>query len=1184
MALNRKSREQDYDDEYDRSKKPKRKRSRKSSGGSWRWLLLVMVLAGLYLAPSIIAMTPLLGVAVSSAAGGINGKATVGGASLGWMSPTIVRDVTLADVEGNVVATVEELKLSKSFLSLIWNQDDLGTIEVLRPSADLVVSPGSSNLEAILFPPAEYESSEDVAVAATTSAIPKMDLTVREGSIRIRETTSSDQWSLDDCAIDFATTTTAEGGVVQNFTLQTAVKQGEQTGRLQAQGLLAGGEATVDVIAESVPLGLAQAIATRLETELRTQGKLDGKLRLAQSSEGNSVSGDMQAIIGGVQWPAVLGPEQVSGGQVAFRGKMLHGAGRLQAEEVAVMTDFGANFVADGDVPISQLTDFTAAPIAASNQAWRLGGTIDLEKMGARFPQLMRLRDDAVIQSGQAVFKLAHDPQQPGLISATGNVSDVGALVSGQQVTWRDPLAVNLTLVQGPAGLQLQRAEATASFLQADGTGDASGAQIHASIDLAKLSTELAQFVDLGVDLSGFADGLVQIHRQSANSASLAGSFRGANMRATRDGVDIWNDNAAEIKFNSTIRDNSLIETGSLSWIAGNDLLMLELAAPITIGGVEPKQLKLQLNGSLAHWQGRLAGLMNLGDLRLEGTTAAVANVALTSQQVAISDIRASLSNLAISSPTLNFFEPNVELDGDLAYGLEDGRILAPNFTLVGTTVSARGKQVNYLPATNARKGSAVGSIAYRLDLNRTMQWKRWASQPAFRPSGELAGSLNFEQVASGVTARIVGEIKNFQLGALSRTATPQMQQVSTRTDVAAGSQYDVVWREPSVGFELNCAIDAADTATIETMQLSTTAVQVAAAGKIQAWSTTPVANLQGNANYDWDQLAPVIAAFAGQEVKLTGKQQSPFQISGPLSTPDSESTGAFAWLSPQLSAAGSIGWQQAMLYGVPIGAANVKANLNQGIVSFDPLRLDISGGKLNAQPRMTLLSNPPLLQLPKSRIVENLAITPQMCQGWMKFAAPLLADSTRAEGRFSLDVQQGDFPLFNPMGGEASGTLTIHGAEVRPGPLAYQYVVIAKQIQAIAKKQLPGAINPNETVLMRMPEQQVPIQMSGGRVFHQNLTMQVDSVQIVTQGSVGIDHTIDMIATIPVQEAWIQSNPTLAGLRGKTLEVPIGGTLESPKLDARAIENIAGQAIGGAAQGLIEKGINKGLNELFNR
>ncbi|TWT38336.1 hypothetical protein [Blastopirellula retiformator] len=1185
MALKRKSRDRDYEDDDDRRSRPRRRRSRKSRGGSWRWIALILLVAGLYLLPSIIAMTPLLGIVVASATGDINGKASVGSASLGWMSATTLRNVTLADTEGNVVASIEELKTSKSLLSLMMSQRDLGVVEILRPSADIVVSPGTSNIEAILFPPAEYEAvEEEVAAATDPVALPKMNLTIREGTIEIRETTSDDQWSLDDFAADFNSTATAEGGLAQGFTLQTAVKQAEQTGQLQAQGNLTAEEAVVDVIATNVPLGLAQAIATRLETELRTQGKLDGKLRLAQSAEGNTVSGDMQAVFGGISWPQVLGPKPVSNGQVAFRGKLLHGGGRLQAEEVAVTTDFGANFVADGDVPISQLTDFTALPVAASEQAWRVGGTVDLEKMSAKFPQLMRLREDAVIQSGQAVFQLSHDPQQPGLITAIGNVSDVGAVVSGQAVAWDDPLSVDLALVQGPSGLQLQRAEAKSSFLVADGTGDATGAQIHMMIDLAKLSAELAQFLDLGVELAGAADGYVQVQRQNANVASLAGSFRGANMRAIRDGVDVWNDAAAEIKFNATVRDNAVVETGTFSWIAGQDLLSLETIAPIELGGVEPKQLKLQLNGSLGHWQNRLAGLMNLGQVRLDGTTAATAGVVLSEQQVAVSDIKASLSNFALSSPTLNVFEPNLEVEGNLTYGLQDGRITSPNFTMVGTTISARGKQVNFLPPTAGRKGAAVGSIAYRLDLSRTMQWKRWAAQPAFLPAGELAGSLNFTQETGGATARIVGEVKNFQLGALSRVAAPQMTQVSMAGNAGGGAQYDVVWREPSVAFELNCQIDAADTATIEKMNLSTDAVQFDVAGKVQQWSTAPIANLQGNSKYDWDKLAPVIAAFAGQEVKLTGKQQSPFQISGPLTAADSQSTAPFAWLSPQLAAAGSIAWQQATLYGVPIGAANIKANLNEGVVNFDPLAMEISGGKLNARPRVTLLTNPPLLQLPQSRMVENLAITPQMCQGWMKYAAPLLADSTRAEGRFSLDVQQADFPLLNPMGGEAVGTLMIHGAEVRPGPLAYQYVVVAKQIQAIVKKQIPGQVNPNETVLMRMPDQQVPVQMTGGRVYHQNLTMQIDSVQIISQGSVGIDQTIQMVARIPVQDAWIQSNPALASLKGQTLEVPISGTLDSPKIDDRALEAIAGQAIGGAAQDLLERGLNRGLDKLFNR
>jgi translocation and assembly module TamB len=106
---------------------------------------------------------------------------------------------------------------------------------------------------------------------------------------------------------------------------------------------------------------------------------------------------------------------------------------------------------------------------------------------------------------------------------------------------------------------------------------------------------------------------------------------------------------------------------------------------------------------------------------------------------------------------------------------------------------------------------------------------------------------------------------------------------------------------------------------------------------------------------------------------------------------------------------------------------------------------------------------------------------------------------------------------------------------------------------------------------------------------------MTVKDVTITTEGRVGIDdQSLHLLANVPIQESWLaKAPPYLAGLKGKTLQIPITGTIGQPKLDARVLENLTKQLAAGAVKGAVDqqlqKGqtilqdeLGKGLNRLF--
>ena len=215
--------------------------------------------------------------------------------------------------------------------------------------------------------------------------------------------------------------------------------------------------------------------------------------------------------------------------------------------------------------------------------------------------------------------------------------------------------------------------------------------------------------------------------------------------------------------------------------------------------------------------------------------------------------------------------------------------------------------------------------------------------------------------------------------------------------------------------------------------------------------------------------------------------------------------------------------------------------------------------------------------------MIESIRITPEMCDTWLKYVAPLLADATRIDGSLSVDLTHAHVPLNAPATGDIAGTVLVHSAQVRPGPVAAPFVSIAGQLRSLLRKQPLAALNDstNTSALMTIQDGQVPFRMVQGRVYHENFQVVIGDVIIRTRGSVGQDQTLDMVADIPIQEKWLDGVVAQV-MRGQTLQVPIRGTLQQPDVDKRVFEQLARQLLSAPAQQVIQDQIFRGLNKLF--
>ncbi|HLQ43312.1 MAG TPA: hypothetical protein VK137_01175, partial [Planctomycetaceae bacterium] len=228
---------------------------------------------------------------------------------------------------------------------------------------------------------------------------------------------------------------------------------------------------------------------------------------------------------------------------------------------------------------------------------------------------------------------------------------------------------------------------------------------------------------------------------------------------------------------------------------------------------------------------------------------------------------------------------------------------------------------------------------------------------------------------------------------------------------------------------------------------------------------------------------------------------------------------------------------------------------------------------------------DPSLLVLPEEKVLDQVRLTPELCNQWLKFVAPLLADATQVDGKCSLDLAKGSLPLLSPTSGRLAGTLSVHQAAVRPGALAAEIVSAVEQVRSIIQRRSPRAGN-SERVLLEMPAQAVPFQLAEGRVAHQGATFVVSDVVVRTSGSVGLDDSLNLIAEIPIKDEWLGNVKALGSLKGKSVQIPISGTLSKPRMDGQVLANLARQMGRSAVENLLPDptggALQKGLDKLF--
>ena len=1201
----------------------------KKSRSRWRFrlfLCFLLVGMGVWFLPWLATRGPLRQPLLTWCLPQLDGQIQVEEVSASWFSPIEMQGVRVVDAQGTVVLAAKSVRSEDSLAAVILDSSHLGTFHVDEPTLHVVMREGGSNIEDVVRSLLEDSPADDLTTesprdppTSSPTTLPVVKLNIIRGTVVLHDPAGAKS-EFRDVAVTITHDPAADQPLIFNST--GSIAQADASNPLVAFQFA--GHVHPDTLASemsiktgAVALQAFEPLLSRFDSAATVRGELAADIKIQYDG---SNSDPLLLIVGKVDGRKIhlrsnrfLAGDAIDLETLWLDVDWLVEDGELLIRRHECVSDVGT-LKAEGRFDIHQILDGDLQGLL-NNHTFTVDGRLEVARLANMLPTLLQVRDGTQLTDGQLTIT-ASGSQIAGGRRWQGRIetSNLKGLAGGRAVAWREPVVGVWQATQKEDGALRGSASCTADFLDLKAEGTPVDATVSGTCDLNRLHEALSQFFDLGgLQLAGRlttefrlrqTDQAADPNLAASAQVHASGSLRFEDFVFRSAEGQVWQEPRMEIAIDANGRAGAFgverVDDARLRVTTSSDDLQAKLLVAVSLAGVGPAAgdsswpLDVEIRGAFDSWYPRLQRLgieLPFEVHRIRGGIDGRLRCRIAADEITLENADVELTQLDFQGGGYFVQEPRVVFKGDAVWSRVSSSLRSKTSTLQSSALAMR---VENLEVVGGESGgsSATGKVVLAADLTRLQRWFHDPATPLPRQwAGAVAGQADLSHRGGVTMAEWEATINN---AAVSQPPSPDMLPVrGVRSP--ANRPWQTIWSERVVSLSGVAKHHAAEhVLELARFDVSSDTLKLAdTQGKIDLGDDPLHVDLAGNVVYDLQEITALLQPYLGPEVQLVGTGTRPFVIRGPLvfsdstgdfSNESSQATGGFAKSLRKLIAQASLGWSSAQVYGLAIGRGELKGELRENVVTIAPLDLSVGQGRLLAKARVDLSGSAPKLIVEPGRVIENVRVSPELCESWLKFVAPLLADATRADGIFSLDLSRCQIPLADTSKADIKGVLAIQSAQVRPGPASEQLVAVAKQVEAIVKRQPFAAIGGGQPLAMNIPAQDLAFEVRDGRVYHQNFQLKVGDVVLRTSGSVGFDSSLEMVAEIPIQEQWVARDRYLKGLAGQVIRIPVRGTLKHPKLDRRALEDLTKQMVGSAAGSFLDDAVNRGLNEGLER
>jgi len=778
-------------------------------------------------------------------------------------------------------------------------------------------------------------------------------------------------------------------------------------------------------------------------------------------------------------------------------------------------------------------------------------GTASLEVALAPLTQMLRhtlrLHEDLVVQAGNLSASLEAQADEATLaLQLAAAVGDLRGMRAGRPVALA-PFTLSTDLERGKDGVAAKDIRLAAGFGSVRGKGRIEDFTLDASLDLAKATEDLGQFVDLA---GRGASGSIRLHLETRGTLA-----QGVDLSASADAADLsvalgdgrqWAEPhitfaaAAHADFDAERRLAALaVKTLSLAASAGtveasgtaarNDQAWTLAGDAKGAGDVGI------LARQVAAYLGRPATAIE-GQWRLEAqgqaTPGKSCNLSLTGGATGLAipiqtEDAAETEGQAARTLTLQ----DASLSAEVAYDSAKERLV----TVHSLRVEAPGLQAKADGSATLPGQDETGRV--RVNGKGDVQADLAALAPLLEPFGLLAPG-----------SRMAGKVVlRGQAASDDKGTAGEGNLEATDLDLYFAETESAI-REPRA--RARVAVGYAPEAkrwTIDTKELTSALAKGRATATITPADASLGVEAQADLACDGAKLRALLGNRLPADLALGGGWRAVAAVRGPMADEAPTWNRKIAGLAGE----GRIEIDSATFHGLKATGGTIPWNLAGGKLRFspnadDPARVTVNEGTVTPAGTIDLAPDEPRYVLAgPAQLAKDVHLTGELAEEMLSYLSPLVGQSISPTGRLSLTAEKADIPLGASVRQAATflGNFTIEDFESRlKGPLAI--LAAWTGAQGEVEKQTLGPF---------------PIRLENG-LFHlgdQKIRLR-RGIEFRLDGTIALDGTMETTVGIPLTEdllkkAGVPVRPGGARI-DRLVRIPLKGTVKHPKLDEARI------------------------------
>jgi hypothetical protein len=413
---------------------------------------------------------------------------------------------------------------------------------------------------------------------------------------------------------------------------------------------------------------------------------------------------------------------------------------------------------------------------------------------------------------------------------------------------------------------------------------------------------------------------------------------------------------------------------------------------------------------------------------------------------------------------------------------------------------------------------------------------------------------LNLTQVDVGYVLYGASTLAGENLGRVEGTGKGKfsIEQLSTREPLVFSGTGEVTQLQIGTGPEAFkdsrldfsaksvAVIPSEEAIAIKDLSASTPTLSVRAEGQIRKFSTRPTMDLAGQYKASMERITELLHQYVPEtapSIAFTGTSSNPFTLAGPLTNPTFSGFNA-KW---------GVNWGTGRLYGMNLAGALISAAIRNNRLELPTEPIPTEGGILQLGGYIDFSGPAARLLVPgKLKVLNNIAINPQIGQELLSHINPIFGNSMKLDGRATLEITDLNLPLTDAIATAAVGRghLDLKDVHFQPRGIMSDLFKL-------------GSLGNNNTYAIKMDG--LDFTIANGRISYENFRVVfLGGYDMIFFGSVGFDDTVDLYVSLPLKPALVDKidfrpgflRPSDILLKGIRIVIPLAGMRNNLRMD----------------------------------